>query len=199
VTAYTLFSQAAPTGTIQADTGAYTMGIEFSVSADGTLAAIWWYSPAAAPVLPASIGLYAVSGQALVHSEAAAWSGAAGSGWVRAAFASPPSLAGGASYRAVVLKTGAANHWYVSDDNYWTSGAGSGGVTSGPLSAPSNGGSDVGQDSFNASGTLAYPATSGGGSNYWLDPEVTVTAPAPAAPAAGGAAEAALMITLGVI
>jgi 3D (Asp-Asp-Asp) domain-containing protein len=183
---YTLFSQSG-SGTLQADATAYTFGVQFTVSVSGaTLTGIWFYSAASAAALPTTIALYAVSGASLVHSETPSWSAAAGTGWVRSAFSAPPSLTASTSYKACAFFSPAGQNWYSDTANYWSSGAGSGGITSGPLSAPANGGGDGGQDTFTQSGSLAYPSSSFNASNYWVDPEVTTAAPA--APAAQVAA-----------
>ena len=181
MTAYTLFSQAGG-GALQADPTAYTMGVQFAVSVSGaTLTGIWFYSAASAGALPSTIALYAVSGASLVHSETPSWVGAAGSGWVRSAFSSPPSLTASANYKACVFFNPAGQNWYSLTANYWSSGAGSGGITNGPLSAVNNAGGDGGQDTFTQSASLAYPSASFNAGNYWMDPEVTTAAPAPPA------------------
>lgn len=177
---YTLFSQGATGSSLTADATAYTMAVQFSVGVSGsTLTAVWFYSATGAGVLPQTILLYQVSGASLVHSESASWSGAAGSGWVRAVFTSPPSLASGTSYKAAVAQNTNAN-WYSTTANYWSSGAGAGGITSGPLTGVNNAGGDGGQDTF-TTGVPSYPSSSFNASNYWMDPEVTTSAPAPPA------------------
>ena len=182
MTSYTLFSQGATGASLTSDANPYTFGVQFSVSQPSlTLTAIWFYSAATAASLPATIALYVVSGQTLVSSQAATWSGAAASGWVRAAWTSPPALTASASYKACVFDSaGVGPGWYSATANYWSSGPGSGGITSGPLSAPNNAGGDGGQDTF-ASPSLAYPASSFNAGNYWVDPEVTTAAPGPPA------------------
>jgi hypothetical protein len=178
VTVYTLFGQGA-TGTpgVTADPTPYTMGVQFTVSVSGgTLTAVWFYSDTGAGELPENILLYAVSGGTLVHAEAASWSGAAGTGWIRAVFASPPSLTSGTAYKACVDNATVVSNWYTHTSNYWDTGAGSGGVTSGPLTAPNNAGGDGGQDTFSTS-VPAYPNTSFNAANYWVDPEITTAAP----------------------
>lgn len=169
----TLFSQAATGSSLVSDPSPYTMGIEFSVSAAAALTAIWFYSASGATVLPAEIALFTVSGQSLAHSEMATWSGAAGSGWVRAAFSSPPGLTASVNYRGAVQQPSSVN-WYSATSHYWDTGAGSGGITNGPLTAPDSAGSDVGQDSFDGGSSLSYPANSFNAANYWLDVEITV-------------------------
>jgi hypothetical protein len=172
VTVNTLFGQAGG-GTLAADTGNYTMGAQFSVSQSGcTLTGIWFYSAALAGNRPSVIALYAVSGATLVHQETPTWSGAAGSGWIRASFSSPPSLTSGTNYVAAVFCSPGGVNWYSSTAHYWDSGAGSGGITSGPLSAPNSAGSVNGQDVFH-SGAQAFPGTTFNATNYWVDPEVT--------------------------
>jgi len=175
VAVYTLFGQGA-TGTsgVTADATAYTMGVQFTVSQAATLTAVWFYSDTGAGELPENILLYAVSGASLVHSEAASWSGLAGTGWIRAAFSSPPSLTASTAYKACVDNATVTTNWYAHTANYWSSGPGSGGASSGPLSAPNNAGGDGGQDTFNTS-VPAYPSTSFNAANYWVDPEVTTT------------------------
>lgn len=167
----TLFSQAATGQPAAADATAYTLGIEFAVSRPVTLDAIWFSSPASAVVLPQTIALFITPAGTLVHSEAASWSGAAASGWVKASFASPPALSSGVKYVAAVLQNTAAN-WYSGTSAYWTTGAGSGGITNSPLSAPNSANAATNQDQFHVGATLTFP-TSGNGSNYWIDPEVT--------------------------
>jgi hypothetical protein len=168
---FTLFSQPATPAALTADTTAYTMGVQFTVSRPMVLQAIWFFSAAGAASLPSTITLYQVSGGTVIHSEAATWSGAAGSGWVRAAFTSPPSVAAATAYKAAIFDN-AGNSFYATTANYWSSGPGASGITNGPLSAPNNAGGDGGQDTFTVGAGQAYPATASNASNYWLDPEV---------------------------
>lgn len=189
VATYDLFGQPAGFSSLFADSPDYTMGVQWEVTLAGgqtaVLAGIRWYSPAGAAVLPDHIALYAVTGRSLVTSQAASWSGAAGSGWVTALFGSPPALASATFYKGAILKgNGGVGNFYGAIGAYWSSGPGSGGITSGPLFAPNNASSDGGQDTFNPGGTLTYPATSFNASNYGVDVVVQVTTPAPPAVAA---------------
>ncbi len=174
MTVYTLFGQAS-NGINPADPTSYTMGVQFKVTTTGnTLTGIWFYSGSWAAALPNLIELWQSTGAGTgtkIHSETPSWSGAAGSGWVRAAFASPPALTSGTIYKAAVSQPGNVA-WYAITANYWSSGAGSAGITNGPLTAPNNAGSVDGQDCFNAA-TDTYPATAFNASNYWVDPEIT--------------------------
>lgn len=171
MTVLTLFSQAATGSSIAADSTDYTMGVQFTVGSSGcTLTGVYFYSASGAVNLPGTIALWAVSGTSLVHSEAASWSGAAGSGWVRAAFASPPSLTSGTNYKASVTRgNGGSGNWYSATSGYWATN----GASNGTLSAPNNAGATPGQDSFHVGTAATWPDTSGNGSNYWVDPEVT--------------------------
>jgi hypothetical protein len=168
---FTLFSQPANAATLTADSAAYTMGVQFTVSRGATLQAVWFFSAAGAASLPGSIALFQVSGASLVTSQAATWSGAAGSGWVRAPFTTPPALTAGMAYKAAIFDN-AANSFYSSTAHYWDTGVGAAGITNGPLSAPNNAGGDGGQDTFFTGGVITYPATSFNATNYWVDPEV---------------------------
>lgn len=176
----TLWSQGI-TAPLSADPTAYTLGVEFQVTAPGfQLDGIWFYSPAGAVAVPSTIALYQVAGASLVTSQAASWSGAAGSGWVFAAFASPPPLAAATFYKACVLQPVGAN-WYGHISNYWDTGDGAAGITNGALSAPANAGSSPGQDSFTQAAVLSYPASVFNAPNYLVDPQVS-------APGGGGPA-----------
>jgi hypothetical protein len=173
MTAYTLFQQGAVTASSLSDFGPLSLGNQFASSLALPLAAIWFYSAPTCESLPDSISLYAVAGQALVTSQAAAWSGAPGSGWVRAAWASPPGLSAGVQYEAAVNKDAVTTAWFAETTGYWTSGPGGSGITSGPLTAPGNATAVNGQSSYGSAGSC--PASNDGdGRNYWVDVEVTV-------------------------
>ena len=182
----TLFGQPASPASLTVDTAGYTLGIQFTVSSSGVasaaVTAIWFFSAPTAIELPQHIALFAVTGHVLAASQVPTWSGAAGSGWVRAPFTVPPALTLGASYKACV-QDASGNSFYSNTGAYWSTGAGSAGIVNGPLSAPNNAGGDGGQDTFaTPSGAVTYPASSFNASNYWVDVEVITTAP----PAAGG-------------
>jgi hypothetical protein len=176
----TLFSDGTVAGNGGGTAQDATLGVKVSVSVPAQLGAVRFYSGAFgqddADGLPQVIALFTADDQVLVHSESASWSGAAESGWVRAAFTSPPSLSSGTAYMAAVLNGAAAgSDWYLYDAAYWTTGAGSGGVTSGALTAPGGAGS---QGWYNLGSSLAFPATLFDGANWWIDVEVSETPPA---------------------
>jgi hypothetical protein len=99
---------------------------------------------------------------------------------VKCSYDGSTTLNTGTNYKVAVTNHGSGNFWYSSTANYWSSGAGSGGITSGPITAPNDGGADGGQDTFITPSTvLAYPTTSFNATNYWIDVEVTATPPPP--------------------
>lgn len=159
---FSLFGGATPSGG-SAVTNTGTLGTLVESAEAGTLAGIAFYSPPGSTVLPSEIALYAVTGQALIASQTPTWSGAAGSGWVAAAFASPPELSPGTQYMAAVSGTGMG---YYDTDSYWSSGAGASGITSGPLSSPGGTGT---QGFYNPATSLAYPGSQYDSSNWWVD------------------------------
>ena len=169
MTTSTLFSQpASPTvdGSGTGNNG--TTGLHFTVSAAGTLAGIWHFSPATSTQLPVTIGLYTTQASpatgTLVTSQAATWSGAPGSGWVFAAFTTPPSLVSGTQYMAVQFRNDTTNEWFVFDSTFtWPA---SGGV----ITAPKDTG--TGQGWFNTGTTLTFPSSQLAGTNWWMDVSV---------------------------
>jgi hypothetical protein len=73
--------------------------------------------------------------------------------------------------------------WNAATLDYWTTGPGANGITSGPLTAPNLAGATApGQASYNQGPSFVYPGTydTGGAPAYWVDLEVRPTsAPAP--------------------
>lgn len=175
---YSVFEQQPRSSPSTNDNAQYTMGMQASSTVAATATAVWWYSPqfpTPAAALPDTIAIFNVPFQSLVHSEAAVWSGAQGSGWVRAAFSSPVPLNANTGYKAAILKTGSGNNWYASDPLFWSSGPGAGGITNGPLTGVNNAAGDGGQDTFNFGSGLTYPATSFNANNYGVDIEIIAT------------------------
>jgi hypothetical protein len=175
----TLFGQAATGSSVANDAASYTMGMQFTLSQPATLTGIWFYSAPGANGLPAGCAIYlrtgAGAGSIVAGSEndSPSWSGAAGSGWVRCAYASGPALAASTVYKVVILKD-ATSQVYSTTSHYWDSGPGASGLTSGIITAPNSVSADNGnQDSFGVSGSLVYPDSSFSATNYWIDVEVT--------------------------
>ena len=178
MTTYTLFSQSL-TDTDAGNTTALSAGTQFSLSQACTLGKFWWYSPSTADALPDAVAIYTVTGQAQVSGtliNSPAWSGAAGSGWVSTTYSSPPALASGTNYLMVVHGKGTSTGWYGRIVGYFSSGAGSGGVSNGPISAPGNAAAANGQGCSLNGSSIAYPTSAGAGNNFLIDIEVTPAA-----------------------
>jgi hypothetical protein len=176
---YRLWPNMADIGTFSNDTATnFTLGMEFSLTSACSVNNVWFYSQSGVTQLPTAIGIYQVSGTTLVASNSSpSWSGAAGSGWVKAALSA--SLSSGVNYKVVVLNgAGTPVIWNAASSAYWSTGFGGSGLTAGPVSAPNNASASPGQDSYNTGATLTYPATNVGPFNYWLDVEVTPSAAA---------------------
>jgi len=173
--------------------GNQSLGTEFSLSAAAALTGIWFFTPTGATHLPGNIAIYTVTGKSQVAGtlvNAPSWSGSAGSqSWVKHTYDGSVTLAAGTNYRlAIFCSNTTAWAW---NTTYWSSGAGSGGLVSGIISAPGSatagdGGAQVG----NATGaSLAYPgSTASTGANVWMDIEVTVASGGPAGAVAALAA-----------
>lgn len=180
---YTLFGQSGG-GAIVNDLATYTMGMQFSLSQSATLTGIWFYSASGATGLPVGCAVYQKTSPGVgsivpgSQNNSPSWSGAAGSGWVKCAYASGPLLAASTTYKVAILKD-VTSQVYSATSHYWDTGAGQNGLTNGIITAPNNAGGDGGQDTFaNPSAALIYPPSSFNATNYWVDVEVTVTAQA---------------------
>lgn len=178
---YSLFpSQPYPVNQFLDTANNFTLGVEFQLSQPCTLNEILFYSPATVTQLPTECAIYVVGTQAILagtHQASPSWSGAAGSGWISAAYASPPVLAANTKYKAVVFNgAGSPAIWNAATGpHYWDSpGPASGGITNGVLSAPNNATADSpGQSSFHQGAAIAWPDTNVGAYNYWVDVSVT--------------------------
>ncbi len=180
MTVYTLFGQQATGSSVADDANTYSMGMQFTLSESAALTGIWFYSAGSANALPAGCAVYHMTGAgagsivAGSENDSPSWSGTAGSGWVKCAYGSGPTLTASATYKVVILKSG-AEFVYSATSHYWDSGAGASGLTSGIITAPNNAGGDGGQDTFaSPSASLTYPDSSFNATNYWVDVEVTV-------------------------
>lgn len=173
---YRMYPNMADLGNYTLDTAnGFTLGKQFSLSSPCRVNNVWFYSPATVSVLPGEVGVYRVSDQVLVLSNASpSWSGAAGSGWVSAPL--PGTLQAGVNYKAAVLQ--ASNViWNAAVAGYYSTGFGASGLTAGPMSVPSNASAaSPGQETYHQAGTIAWPDTNAGPYAYGLDIEVTPVA-----------------------
>lgn len=204
--------------TVQDSAVNYTVATEIRLDRACVLERIWYYSPAGTAQLATAARVWQVTGPDTGTQVAAAtspsWSGAAGSGWVSC---TPGGITLPAGTYKVSVYNGAAtpDGWSAKDanTNYWATGAGSGGITWGPLTAPAlasastayvfdgaGGGntppfSNAGGTTEPGQCTFAQPVTPPGpdqypylyvdglAQNYWTDMEVTPQGALPAATA----------------
>ncbi len=194
----------------------YVIATEVHLSRQCTLNNAWYWSPSTAAQLATRAGVYSItgadSGTEVAVIASPSWSGAAGSGWVKAAFAGGTTLAAG-SYKVYVYNSAASpDQWSATDlsSAYWASGEGSAGITSGPLNAPqlsaastayvynqaapgstppfTTGATEAGQCTFaqtGGGGALAqypYLYADGQAQVYWVDLEVTPVVTVPSVP-----------------
>jgi hypothetical protein len=135
------------------DTGAVELGIQFQSAAAGAVTGIRFYKN------PWNTGthvghIWSASGTLL---GTATFTNETAFGWQQANLSAPVTLTPGTTYIAS-YHCPAGN--YSADPNYFTTIR-----TSGPLSAPANGGNSV--YAYGASGV--FPANSGDVQNYWVD------------------------------
>jgi hypothetical protein len=181
---------------------AYTLGLEFTLSAACTLQRIWHYSPAGSTVLPSRCAVWNVSTQAVVSgtdNTSPSWlkqadgsAAAAGDGWVYCDYSgSAPALSSGVNYKAATFTPANTSPWFLVVTGWWGGSPGpfSSGLTAGPLTILGNSVSTQGQDSWNAGTTWTYPATgnivNGTESPEYDGIDVQVTPAAGAAAASG--------------
>lgn len=178
-TTYSLYSQGTPSpGPTETQTGVPgTLGMEFTVSSAATLTGVWFYSPSGYSLtgLPASIGIYTVTGTTLVASNTSpSWkttvggstAATAGGGWAYAAFSSPVSLSASTNYMLAV-QADLSTAWFVDNET-----AGSTAKSNGILAQVNNG------QGWYTNGTptvLTYPGSQLSGWSWFLDANVTQT------------------------
>lgn len=181
MTTYTVFGQTGFSGGNSAQTSAHTIGMQFSLSAPATLAAAWFFSNTGLTALPSGIVLWNLdTGLAVESVLSASWSGAAGSGWVRAPYSGSTVLSAGVNYATSFTDAGPGTPFYadLNTDARFVSG----GITSGIITVPATGGAVHGQAPF-ATAYDTLPATSSTGINFWIDVEVSTSSSPTSLPA----------------
>lgn len=175
-------------GGVSIDTDGYTMATQFSLTEQCMLGRIWFYSAyaqfggSAAVAIPTRCAIWDVSSQTVVpgtDNAAVSWkkpdgsTGAAGDGWVYCDYSGAGvTLAAGHGYKTAVWYAG-GSVWRTVDQGYWSTGLGTAGIVSGPLSAPNTANATPGQDSWNGPNLAwAYPGTYSNPENDWVDVEV---------------------------
>ncbi|MGD0606735.1 MAG: DUF4082 domain-containing protein [Streptosporangiaceae bacterium] len=168
------------------DTGAQTLGTQFTLSEACTVDNIWFYSPPFAQALPASTQIWNATTQALVSGTnlTASWTGGVASGWVANSYASAGIALPAGNYIATVYY-GGGQVFYMESRGYFGShggaaGPATNGMTSGPIFSPANASAPNppgGNSCYYQGGTSpTYPNgwdTNDGGENRWVDIEVT--------------------------
>lgn len=175
--AFTLMNQAVTLANASNPSPNLTLTTEFTITSACSLTGIWWYSPAGAAGLPNSCCLYDTSDQSQVAGTvnlAPSWSGAAASGWVKCSYASVALTSSKTYLVAVHVGTGAPDG-YGKTTGFWTSGTGSGGITSGPMVAPNFTTSTLQGAVSSGQSSLTYPTITESGAYFGTDVEVTVS------------------------
>lgn len=185
MTSYSIFAQTLPAGTSSGnDDATWEFGIQFQVTASGyQLTGYWWYLPATGntDATQYTFSLYSTSNGTsgtLVSGSTVTASGT----WVQGAWnfvplASPVALSNGTTYVAVNSIAVTAGAAYQFLHSYWSTGAGSGGLTDGPVTAPGTA-SALGahQQPFNEPGSASFPSSVFEDSFYGIDINVTAAA-----------------------
>lgn len=198
---YRLYPSTSGPGSATVDNGQYTMGLLFVVSSPGLSLQGWWHWVAGSgqATTAEDFALWTVTGSGMgaYIASSVVTSGVFTAGqWNFVSCASPITLTSGQEYMAVktVNKAADGNNHYSGTSLYFQSGAGTNGITNGPLLAYSSGNAGnlgtsnrdptaEGQMMFNAGGANATglrPNNEFNATNYWLD--VQVGTPAAAAP-----------------
>ena len=172
-------SAAVPSVTAYSESSAVELGMKFRTSAAGTVTGVRFYKGAGNTGQHVG-NLWSRSGQLLAS---VAFTNETASGWQEARFANPVAIAANTTY--VISYHTNAGHFAL-NTNYFASS----GRTVGPLRALANG-EDGGNGVYRYGSTSAFPSSSYGSSNYWVDvvfQATTGTTPPPPAPTptAGG-------------
>ncbi len=170
---YRLFAAASPDTNATPEDIGYTLGVEFTVSQNCWVREIhFWQASANSPsTATRTAALYSTATGTTGTLLASKSLSVSGSGWQTAVLDSQVAVVSGTVYRAAILHPAGR---YTSVGAYFSTGAGSSGVTNGPLTAPSNANAlSNHQGSYLASGTLGFPNASFNSANYWTD--VTVS------------------------
>jgi hypothetical protein len=186
MTGTSIFAQALPAGTSSSnDDATWDFGIQFTVAASCQLSGYWWYLPSTgnADATKYTFTLWTTAdgtSGSLVSGSTVSGTGTWNQGaWNFVPLTSPVTLTSGTTYVAVnsISTTVAAAYQFRS--SYWSTGAGSGGITSGPITAPGSAAALAGhQQPFNEPGSASFPSGVFGATFYGIDIDISVTAPA---------------------
>lgn len=148
------------------------LGVEFFVTQSGcSLTGYRWWLPAGGNTFAVTVRLYSTTNgtTGTLIPAGTVTSGTLTAGSWNTLPVTPVALTASTHYRAVVTYAGTNDH-YGATSLYWSSGAGSAGITNGPLTAPNSAGAlNNGQGSFNEPSTAGFSASTFNQTNYWLD------------------------------
>lgn len=150
------------------------LGMVFQVSSTCWAKAIHFYRGTLTIGGPVKGRIFLVSSETVVSGTQVDFT-LSGTGWQTATLPVPVQLTAGTSYKVAIH----SDDGYTATGGYWATGAGVGGITNGPLTAPDAGGAPLGipppkQGSYGyTSNPDVYPDGYFNGGNYWVD--VTVT------------------------
>jgi len=151
-------TSAVPATVDSGDPQGVEVGVKFSSSTDGYITGVRFYKAVGNTGVHTG-SLWSASGQLLATGT---FVNETASGWQTLVFASPVAISAGATYTASYHTN--VGHFSV------TRGGLTSAVTSGPLTVVANGGMYL----YGAGG---FPSQTYGGSNYWVDVLLSVTAP----------------------
>lgn len=196
--ASTIWAQASPTGVTGYNTTSETSttyGLYFTVARAGVCQALWFYSPSGSATLPAAVALYAYTGQTLLSFNVSpVWSGAAGSGWVRASLPAVTLSAGTGYVVAYYAGGGGLSQGFIytgSSPAAWFPSTSADGNITAPQATPASNNAP-----YQSGGGLTFPTTYNGNSLNWLlDVEVNFVSFDAVGPSASGALNNASPLT----
>jgi hypothetical protein len=170
----TLFDFATPQTADSGDSSAVNLGVKFTPASSGTVTGIRFYK--ASTNTGTHIGsLYSSTGTLLAQ---ATFTNESASGWQTVMFSQPVQVTTGTTYVAAYL----APLGHYSDTPQGFASA----VTNGPLTAPASGSVTPGNGLYTYGSAAAFPSSSFGATNYWVDvlfqPPTSGQATAPGAP-----------------
>lgn len=176
MTDFRLWAPAVPGPVASVDDVPANLGTEWQVTGPGPywLKGISYWRADAAQDGAISVQAWTVTGPGagtlLAGSQATPPLGAPGA-WTEHIFDTPIPLTIGQRYRVSTH----APSGFVATGNYWDTGAGAAGITSGPLNAPNQGNAtDLAQGSFVYNAGAVYPSSpSFNAGNYWVQPIIT--------------------------
>ncbi len=161
---YSVFTVDTPALTDLNDSDDYALGTVVLITDEGQITHARWFFPDTTPSGPIVWRCSDLDTLDLLGSHTFAGDGP---GWVEEALGTPIDIAPGG--RNVLVWIGTPNR-YVATTNFFTSGAGSAGVTNGPLTAPASGSDPegIGNGRFGGDPTSPPAGTISGG-NYFAD------------------------------